>query len=127
MDIVLFLTYVIDTSEKMANKNKLSELSMGMSNDYKEAIDHGATFIRIGSSIKIESDYYAYYNASADINKIVNDNIIDKPKADALTKSLIQLITNIRNKVITIDDIDIVLKSKKPYFSEPKIIKFNID
>ena len=27
---------------------------------------------------------------------------------------------------ITIDDIDIVLKSKKPYFSEPKIIKFNI-
>jgi len=37
--------------KKMANKNKLSELSMGMSNDYKEAIDHGATFIRIGSSI----------------------------------------------------------------------------
>lgn len=37
--------------KKMADKNKLSELSMGMSNDYKEAIDHGATFIRIGSSI----------------------------------------------------------------------------
>ena len=37
--------------KNMADKNKLSELSMGMSNDYKEAIDHGATFIRIGSSI----------------------------------------------------------------------------
>jgi len=31
--------------------NKLSELSMGMSNDYMEAIKCGATFIRIGSAI----------------------------------------------------------------------------
>lgn len=37
--------------KKMADKNILSELSMGMSNDYQEAIDQGATFIRIGSSI----------------------------------------------------------------------------
>ena len=31
--------------------NKLSELSMGMSNDYMEAVKCGATFIRIGSAI----------------------------------------------------------------------------
>jgi pyridoxal phosphate enzyme (YggS family) len=31
--------------------NKLSELSMGMSNDYMEAIKCGATFIRVGSAI----------------------------------------------------------------------------
>ena len=29
----------------------LKELSMGMSADYIEAIKHGATFIRVGSSI----------------------------------------------------------------------------
>lgn len=29
----------------------LKELSMGMSNDYKSAIDNGATYVRIGSSI----------------------------------------------------------------------------
>ena len=29
----------------------LQELSMGMSADYVEAIKHGATFIRLGSSI----------------------------------------------------------------------------
>ena len=29
----------------------LTELSMGMSNDYKIAIEEGATMIRIGSSI----------------------------------------------------------------------------
>ena len=29
----------------------LKDLSMGMSVDYKEAIKHGATFVRIGSSI----------------------------------------------------------------------------
>jgi len=37
--------------KKLAEKNELSELSMGMSNDYKDAINHGATFIRIGSAI----------------------------------------------------------------------------
>jgi pyridoxal phosphate enzyme (YggS family) len=31
--------------------NKLSELSMGMSNDYMEAVKCGATFIRIGSAL----------------------------------------------------------------------------
>ena len=31
--------------------SKLSELSMGMSNDYMEAIKCGATFIRVGSAI----------------------------------------------------------------------------
>jgi pyridoxal phosphate enzyme (YggS family) len=31
--------------------NKLSELSMGMSNDYMEAVKCGATFVRIGSAI----------------------------------------------------------------------------
>ena len=29
----------------------LEDLSMGMSADYVEAINHGATFVRIGSSI----------------------------------------------------------------------------
>ena len=29
----------------------LQELSMGMSGDYVEAVKHGATFIRVGSSI----------------------------------------------------------------------------
>jgi uncharacterized pyridoxal phosphate-containing UPF0001 family protein len=31
--------------------NNLSELSMGMSVDYKQAINYGATYIRIGSAI----------------------------------------------------------------------------
>ena len=35
--------------QKIANRNKLSELSMGMSNDYKDAIKFGATSVRIGS------------------------------------------------------------------------------
>lgn len=30
---------------------EITELSMGMSNDYKIALDHGATYIRIGSKI----------------------------------------------------------------------------
>jgi len=29
----------------------LKELSMGMSADYLDALNHGATFVRIGSSI----------------------------------------------------------------------------
>ena len=29
----------------------LKELSMGMSEDFKEALEHEATFVRIGSSI----------------------------------------------------------------------------
>lgn len=31
--------------------NKLNELSMGMSSDYKQALNYGATYIRIGSAI----------------------------------------------------------------------------
>ena len=35
--------------KKIASRNKLSELSMGMSNDYEDAIKFGATSVRIGS------------------------------------------------------------------------------
>ena len=35
----------------LLNKTNLKELSMGMSNDYLEAIDNNATFIRVGSKI----------------------------------------------------------------------------
>ena len=35
----------------MADKLGLKELSMGMSGDYKVAIEEGATFVRVGSSI----------------------------------------------------------------------------
>ena len=35
----------------LAKENNLSELSMGMSNDYECAIKSGATFIRVGSKI----------------------------------------------------------------------------
>jgi pyridoxal phosphate enzyme (YggS family) len=35
----------------LSSKYSLSELSMGMSNDYKDAISNGATYIRIGSAI----------------------------------------------------------------------------
>ena len=37
--------------KKIADRNSLSELSMGMSNDFKEAIKFGATSVRVGSSI----------------------------------------------------------------------------
>jgi pyridoxal phosphate enzyme (YggS family) len=35
----------------LASKCNLSELSMGMSSDYKSAIEQGATFIRVGAAI----------------------------------------------------------------------------
>jgi len=35
----------------IAKKNKITELSMGMSSDYMDAIKNGSTFVRIGSSI----------------------------------------------------------------------------
>ena len=35
----------------MAHENNFYELSMGMSNDYKTAVENGSTFIRIGSKI----------------------------------------------------------------------------
>jgi len=37
--------------KKIADRNNLKELSMGMSSDYKEAIKFGATSVRIGSLI----------------------------------------------------------------------------
>ena len=36
---------------ELNNSLALKELSMGMSSDYIEAVNHGATFLRIGSSI----------------------------------------------------------------------------
>ena len=36
---------------ELNHKLNLRELSMGMSNDYKSAIDNGATFIRVGTKI----------------------------------------------------------------------------
>ena len=35
----------------LKNSLALKELSMGMSEDYEIAVKHGATFVRIGSSI----------------------------------------------------------------------------
>ena len=35
--------------QKIANRNNLPELSMGMSSDYEDAIKFGATSVRIGS------------------------------------------------------------------------------
>ena len=37
--------------QKLSSNYSLKELSMGMSNDYKDAISNGATYVRIGSSI----------------------------------------------------------------------------
>ena len=37
--------------KKIADRNNLKELSMGMSNDFEEAIKFGATSVRVGSAI----------------------------------------------------------------------------
>ena len=37
--------------QKLKTDNNLAELSMGMSSDYKEALDCGSTYLRIGSAI----------------------------------------------------------------------------
>jgi uncharacterized pyridoxal phosphate-containing UPF0001 family protein len=37
--------------QKLQTDNNLAELSMGMSSDYKEAVDCGSTYLRIGSAI----------------------------------------------------------------------------
>lgn len=37
--------------KELADLNNLKELSMGMSNDYIEAVKNGSTFVRIGTSI----------------------------------------------------------------------------
>ena len=36
---------------KIAKRNGLARLSMGMSGDYEVAIEEGATFVRVGSAI----------------------------------------------------------------------------
>ena len=42
---------------KLAIKNNLIELSMGMSNDFEEAIKFGATSVRIGSKFFGDRNY----------------------------------------------------------------------
>ena len=37
--------------QKLTKEFNLKELSLGMSNDYLEAVEYGSTFIRIGSKI----------------------------------------------------------------------------
>ena len=41
----------INNVEQINEKLKLSELSMGMSNDYLKAIEYSSTYLRIGSQI----------------------------------------------------------------------------
>ena len=43
--------------KKIADRNNLKELSMGMSNDYLEAIKFGATSVRVGSLFFGERSY----------------------------------------------------------------------
>ena len=42
---------------KIAARNGLEELSMGMSSDFESAIAQGATSVRVGSAIFGERDY----------------------------------------------------------------------
>ncbi len=42
---------------KIAARNNLPELSMGMSSDFERAIAQGATYVRVGSAIFGERDY----------------------------------------------------------------------
>ena len=36
---------------QLSDNLNLPELSMGMSNDYQDALEHGSTYIRVGSKI----------------------------------------------------------------------------
>ena len=36
---------------KIARRNGLTGLSMGMSGDYEAAVRHGATYVRVGSAL----------------------------------------------------------------------------
>ena len=50
----LLKSFVKDGENTLKNKYKnysLTELSMGMSNDYHEALNHGSTMIRVGSAL----------------------------------------------------------------------------
>lgn len=49
--------HVFSQLKELAEKFGLHELSMGMSHDYTEAIECGATMVRIGTSIFGERDY----------------------------------------------------------------------
>lgn len=42
---------------KIAARNGISELSMGMSDDFEKAVAQGATYVRVGSAIFGERDY----------------------------------------------------------------------
>jgi pyridoxal phosphate enzyme (YggS family) len=42
---------IFKSLQYLSSNYSLKELSMGMSNDYKDAISNGATYVRIGSSI----------------------------------------------------------------------------
>lgn len=46
-----------DMLKEIAARNGLSDLSMGMSGDYDQAIAHGASFVRVGSAIFGKRDY----------------------------------------------------------------------
>lgn len=48
--------------EYLTAKDQFSILSMGMSNDYKIAIEEGSTMVRVGSSIFGERDYTSNFN-----------------------------------------------------------------
>ena len=50
-------TLLDEINEKGIYKNKLTELSMGMSGDFQLAIEEGATIVRIGSAIFGERSY----------------------------------------------------------------------
>jgi uncharacterized pyridoxal phosphate-containing UPF0001 family protein len=53
-------TLFLSLKEKSETNNlKLETLSMGMSGDYKIAIDNGSTMIRVGSAIFGERNYIA--------------------------------------------------------------------
>lgn len=43
--------------KKIADRNGLKELSMGMSSDFERAVAQGATYVRVGSAIFGERDY----------------------------------------------------------------------
>ena len=44
-------SFLFKRLQHLSSNHSLKELSMGMSNDYKDAISSGATYVRIGSSI----------------------------------------------------------------------------
>ena len=51
------MTKLFSKLKELGSKYGLREFSMGMSHDYKEAIESGATMVRVGTSIFGERDY----------------------------------------------------------------------